>query len=45
MSGADRKFEEGSGILLGSAGVGLYLLDSIGIKTPLNRFLLLEPYE
>ena len=45
MSGLDGKFEEGHGILVGTAGVGLYLLDSIGIKTPLNRFLLLEPYE
>lgn len=45
LSGLDGKYEEGNGILVGSAGVGLYLLDSIGIKTPLNRFLLLEPYE
>ncbi|MBO4814379.1 MAG: hypothetical protein J5523_05415 [Muribaculaceae bacterium] len=45
MSGLNGKFEEGHGILVGTAGVGLYLLDCIGIKTPLNRFLLLEPYE
>lgn len=45
LSGLDGKYEEGNGILVGTAGVGLYLLDTIGIKTPLNRFLLLEPYE
>lgn len=45
MSGLDGKFEDGHGILVGTAGVGLYLLDCFGIKTPLNRFLLLEPYE